>query len=146
VIAGHLLSRRYAVWERHARLWGPVVANLVILWIIAAVVGHNREHLAQFRLGVLWALLAVNGCGYLAGYLGGWTLRLPTAMRRALTLEIGMQNAGLGAFLATKLFPERTTIAIAPAMYTFGCMLTGTILARAWAMYGQRRADVTADV
>jgi BASS family bile acid:Na+ symporter len=52
-------------------------------------------------------------------------------MRRALILEIGMQNAGLGTVLATDFFgPEA---AIAPALYTFGCMLTGTILARAWA-------------
>jgi BASS family bile acid:Na+ symporter len=120
-----------------------VVANLVILWIIAAVVGLNRENLARFQFGVLCALLAVNGSGYVAGYLGGWTLRLPEGMRRALTLEIGMQNAGLGAYLATSLFPERTAIAIAPAMYTFGCMLTGTILARAWAIHGQRRAEAT---
>ena len=59
-------------------------------------------------------------------------------MRRALTLEVGMQNAGLGAMLATTLFPgeEHAAVAIAPAMYTFGCMFTGTILARTWAMVG----------
>jgi BASS family bile acid:Na+ symporter len=135
VIAGHLSSRRAPSWQRHARQWGTLVANLTILWIIAAVVGRSRGQLAQFRFDVLWALLAVNLCGYLAGYGGGWALRLPDRMRRALTLEVGMQNAGLGASLATQLFPDRKAVAIAPAMYTFGCMLTGTILARAWAVY-----------
>jgi bile acid:Na+ symporter, BASS family len=59
-------------------------------------------------------------------------MRLPDPMRRALMLEIGMQNAGLGAFLASTLFDGRDAIAIAPAMYAFGCMLTGTLLASVW--------------
>jgi BASS family bile acid:Na+ symporter len=79
--------------------------------------------------------LAVNLGGYMIGYVGGWLQRLPEPMRRALTIEIGMQNAGLGAVLATQLFPgqDQRSIAIAPAMYTFGCMLTGTMLAQLWA-------------
>jgi BASS family bile acid:Na+ symporter len=133
VVSGFLLRLHCPRWERFAARWGPVVANLSILWIIAVVVGVNRENLAQSRMDLLVALLGVNVCGYLAGYGGGSLMRLPEGMRRALTLEIGMQNAGLGAFLATQIFPERTTIAIAPAMYTFGCMLTGTVLARVWA-------------
>jgi BASS family bile acid:Na+ symporter len=59
-------------------------------------------------------------------------MRLPEPMRRALTLEVGMQNAGLGAALAVKLFPDQAGVAIAPALYTFGCMLTGTMLAHIW--------------
>ncbi len=52
-------------------------------------------------------------------------------MRRALTLEVGMQNAGLGAALVRELFDD-PLMAVPPALYTFGCMLTGTILARIW--------------
>lgn len=52
-------------------------------------------------------------------------------MRRARTLEIGMQNAGLGATLATLLFTS-DAVALTPAMYAFGCMLTGTLLAKLW--------------
>ena len=86
------------------------------------------------------ALLAVNLGGYLAGYFGGVTLGLPESMRRALTLEIGMQNAGLGTTLAMRLFPDEPGAALPAAIYTFGCMCTGTILARLWAE-AQRRTD-----
>jgi len=51
-------------------------------------------------------------------------------MGRALTLEIGMQNAGVGTLLALTLFTD--TSAIPPAFYTFGCMFTGTVLAGYW--------------
>lgn len=83
-------------------------------------------------LGVFAALLGINLGGYVAGYAGGRFMKLPEAMRRALTLEVGMQNAGLGATLASELFAERPATAVAPALYTFGCMLTGTILAWFW--------------
>ena len=73
----------------------------------------------------------MNLLGYFAGYGGGWGLRLPEPMRRALTLEIGMQNAGLGATLAANYFSPEA--AIPAAIYTFGCMFTGTILAKIWA-------------
>jgi BASS family bile acid:Na+ symporter len=110
-----------------------LIANLAILWIIAAVVGLTRDKLAQFDVVIVGALLGVNLLGYTAGYAGGLGLKLDESMRRALTLEVGMQNAGLGAMLATELFSDKPGVAIAPAMYTFGCMLTGTILARIWA-------------
>ncbi len=57
---------------------------------------------------------------------------LPERFRRALTLEVGMQNAGLGTALATSLYGADTIATIPTATYTFGCMLTGTILAVWW--------------
>ena len=133
VVVGHLLSRRFASFQTAGRRVGTIVANLAILWIIAVVVGVNRDQLGQTSYSVVGALVCLNLLGYAAGYAGAAVLRLPKPMQRALTLEIGMQNAGLGAWLALNLFAGREAAAIPTAMYTFGCMLTGTILARYWA-------------
>lgn len=138
VVAGHLLSRRFASWYAAARLVGPVVANLTILWIIAVVVAGNRDKLLQLDAWLLPALLLLNLGGYLAGLLGSFALRLSDPMRRALTLEIGMQNAGLGTVLATDLFGKDSPSSIPPAIYTFGCMFTGIIVARLWAEFGRQ--------
>ncbi len=135
VVAGHLLSRRLAVWRHWAERVASIVANLSILWIIATVVSLNADRLALVPT-IAAALLAVNLGGYTAGYLGGRALGLPDAMRRALTLEVGMQNAGVGTMIAMAHFDSRT--AIPTALYTFGCMLTGTILARRWAARSDR--------
>jgi len=140
VVAGYLLSQYVGFWRRAARRLAAPVANLTILWIIAIVVAKNRERLSQFEPGVLGALLALNIAGYLAGSLGARLLRLPVDMRRALTLEVGMQNAGLGTLLAMEFFKESPSAAIPPAIYTFGCMLTGTLLARLWAELGRTPA------
>ncbi|MFH1921532.1 MAG: bile acid:sodium symporter family protein [Planctomycetota bacterium] len=138
VVAGHLLSRRFAGWFALARGLGPIIANLTILWIIAVVVAGNREKLLQLDARLPVALLLVNLGGYAAGLLGGFAMRLSDPMRRALTLEIGMQNAGLGTVLAVELFGRSSASSIPPALYTFGCMFTGIIVARLWVELGRR--------
>src|SRR5690606_38903991 len=35
VVVGHLLSRYWQRWDQAAQRWGPTLANLAILWIIA---------------------------------------------------------------------------------------------------------------
>ncbi|MEC9005106.1 MAG: bile acid:sodium symporter family protein [Planctomycetota bacterium] len=130
VIVGHCLGRVFHRWEKEARKIFPEIANSAILLIIAAVVAKNRTNLDHLPIIVFCLLLVLNLGGYLSGYFGGQFMRLPEPMKRALTLEVGMQNAGLGTVLAADLFGAEA--AIAPACYTFGCMLTGTVLARYW--------------
>lgn len=130
---GYTLSQISAKWQTICRWLGSIVANLVILWIIAVVVAVNRQTLHQLTGPLVGALLGVNVGGYLAGFIAGLAIRLPVPMRRALTLEIGMQNAGLGTTLALALFPDQPQVAVPCALYTFGCMFTGTLLARAMA-------------
>ncbi len=141
VVVGHLIGRmQQERFQLIIRQVGTILANLAILLIIAVVVGRNRHFLAASQWGLVLVLLLINLTGYLAGYVSGKVAKLPEAMRRALTLEVGMQNAGLGATLALALFPTQPQVAIAPAMYTFGCMLTGTILAGIWSALPVQRA------
>ena len=145
VLLGFGLCRIWPRFERFAIRFGSHVANLAILWVIAVVVGLNRDRLGSvlgFRDGVLVfgelklliALLLINILGYLAGYLGGRVARLNDSMTRAVTLEIGMQNCGLGTALILQLFPGKDyeAAAIPTAAYTFLCVFTATILAHIW--------------
>jgi bile acid:Na+ symporter, BASS family len=145
VVAGHLLSRYCAPWRRMAGRYAGVVANLSILWIISVVVAINRDSLVQMDAWLFLALLAVNVLGYIGGWSGAYLMGLPSPMRRALTLEVGMQNAGLGTIIAMRVFGDYPTATIPPAIYTFGCVLTGTILARVWAEMSGRigKSDLT---
>ncbi len=132
VILGHMLSRLFTKFSHCMQLIGPTFANLSILWIIATIISLNKERLQSVFLSLAAALLIINVLGYLFGYLAGGLIRLNESKRRALTLEVGMQNAGLGAVLASQLFPGQELIALPPALFMFGCMLTGTILAQIW--------------
>jgi len=145
VVAGHLLNLASERWEAKGRPIAATVANLTILWIIAVVVGRSREQLVGSAMSIIPPLLALNLAGYCVGYWSGALIRLPEGMRRALTMEVGMQNAGLGTVAALKMFPDRPSVAILPAAYTFGCMFTGTILARYWVIRDVRREGASGD-
>ncbi|TVQ02894.1 MAG: bile acid:sodium symporter family protein [Planctomycetaceae bacterium] len=132
VLAGYGICRVVPAVASQMSRWGPLIANATILWIIAVVVGLNRDRLGGATPTLLLSLLLLNLLGYTAGWTGGRLMRLPDPMRRALTLEVGMQNAGLGTGLVLTLFPETPSAALPTAAYTFGCMLTGTLLAQYW--------------
>lgn len=137
-VAGYLVTRRSPRADRFALRFAPLIASVCLLWIIASVVASNRDALTSVGGVLVVALLLVNLNGYLAGYFVGRGFGLPAAFRRALTLEVGMQNAGLGTALAATLYGAGTIATIPTAVYTFGCMLTGTILAVAWRNAGRR--------
>ena len=130
VVTGFVISLLSPTFKGLMAKHGPTFANLTILWIIAVVVNKNHTTFASAGFSLYVALFVVNLGGYAAGYFGGGLLKLTPAMQRALTLEVGMQNAGLGAVLAGQLFTGREQIELPAALYTFGCVLTGTILAR----------------
>ena len=141
VVVGHAIGRFTPRYGDTYRQVGPIIANLSILWIIAVIVAANRATLGVVPMTLLGCLLTVNLLGYASGWFGSRFLKLDEAEAKALTLEVGMQNAGLGATLASHLFPDRPQTALAAALYTFGCMLTGTILARSWGHLSRNRAS-----
>jgi BASS family bile acid:Na+ symporter len=147
VVVGFVVCRLVPAFERLMIRIGPLLAHATILWIIAVVVGLNRQRLQgagelQELSKIILALLVINLLGYVAGYAGGRAFGYSEGLCRALTIEVGMQNAGLGTTLVLELFPEPEYRAatIPTALYTFGCMLTATMLAQYWAWRDRRRA------
>jgi len=143
VIIGFTLARCFAWWRKLSNACAEIVANLAIIWIIAAVVAQNAANVSKTSPALLGAMLLLNVLGYLAGYFGGTALRLDAPMRRALTIEVGMQNAGLGTVLAMKYFPDQPEAALFCASYTFGCMFTGIILAQSFRYFAGRAEKKT---
>lgn len=145
VVVGHSLSRYITVFRSLSERFASIVANVAILAIIAIAVALNRTGVAQASAGLLGVLALLNLGGYLAGYFGGAAFRLDEPMRRALTLEVGMQNAGAGIALAKGLFGDESAAVIPCILYTFGCMLTGTCLATIW-QYVELREDSKSEI
>jgi len=135
VIAGHLVRRFVPAISQRLLATSSVIANLSILAVIAVAVALKRDHLDDVAGSVAGVLAVINLLGYACGYFSGAQLRLPEGMRRALTLEVGMQNAGAGTALAIELFGEGSAAITPCILYTFGCMLTGTLLATVWNLF-----------
>ena len=131
VIAGFSISTLAGYKDRFNGVFEGMAAGS-ILWIIAVVVASNRSGFGHLTDDLLIAVLVLNLGGYTVGLFGARLMTLDAPMKRALVLEIGMQNAGLGTTLASEFFKDRPAAMIPTALYTFGCMLTGTCLAWYW--------------
>ena len=73
----------------------PIISVVAILIIVAAVTSANAGNVASSGLIVLSLCSLHNGFGLLLGYLTDLELGLNENDRRAISLEVGMQNSGL---------------------------------------------------
>lgn len=82
----------------------PMVSVFGIAIIIAAVVAVSRETILTSGL-LVFIVVALHNCiGYVLGYLLAKLSGFSEPQRRAIMVEVGMQNSGLGAALAASYF------------------------------------------
>ena len=77
-----------------------------------------------------------NVCGLALGYLIGRLLRLTEAKKRAISIEVGMQNSGLASSLATIHFAAYPLATIPGAIFSVWHNLSGTLVARLYTRKG----------
>ncbi len=108
----------------------PALSTLCIALICGMIVALNRDTIAALSIIVFAGVFLHNLAGYGGGYLAGKLFRFDQRRARTLAVEVGMQNAGLGAVLAVKHFAPET--AIMPAVFATWCVVTASCLARYW--------------
>jgi BASS family bile acid:Na+ symporter len=113
-----------------ARRLFPLLSVAAIVLIIAIVVALSRARLAELSALVFAAVVLHNGLGLLLGWAVPALLRLPEAERRTLSIEVGMQNSGLGVALAVAHFGPLA--ALPGALFSVWHNLSGSLLAAFW--------------
>lgn len=108
----------------------PAVSATFIIFICSLVIAVNRDYLGMVTASILTVGVLLNIYGMAAGFGVGKLFHMNTNRRRTLSIEIGMQNAGLGTVLALKHFGERS--AIPTAIFVFVCIITASIMAEFW--------------
>lgn len=107
----------------------PAVAVLAIVIIIGYAVAANQVLLSEIGSSLFILVVVVNALGYLAGWFLANLYGFEQRYRLALTIEIGMQNAGLGVALALEHFEPET--ALPGALFATWCILTAAAAATA---------------
>jgi len=111
----------------------PAMSVTFIIFICSLVIALNKENLGQATFVVLGAVVALNIYGMLGGYTVGSIFGMETPRRRTLTIEIGMQNAGLGTTLALAHFADKgPQVALPAAIFVFVCIITASLASALW--------------
>jgi BASS family bile acid:Na+ symporter len=108
----------------------PALSTLFIAFICGLVVALNKNALDKVSGVIFVAVISLNIFGLLLGYLAGKGFRFNLAQRRTLAINVGMQNAGMGAVLAIKHISAEA--AIPNALFATWCIVSAAILAGIW--------------
>ena len=79
----------------------PGIAVLGLACVVGGVVSSQGAKFFESGAVIFVAVLLHNGLGYLLGYGAGKLVGMNTAKKRTISIEVGMQNAGLATNLAT---------------------------------------------
>lgn len=120
------------LWGKHTEKVAdvlPLVSVTAIALIVAAVVSHNSARILETGAQVFAVVILHNLLGYAVGYLLALAFRMPMSRKKALAIEIGMQNSGLATSLAGTAFPGLAMATVPGAIFSVWHNISGALLA-----------------
>jgi len=111
----------------------PLISVVAIVAIVAAIIAGSKGQILESGLLILAVVMLHNGLGYLLGYWASRLFKLPYADGKAIAIEVGMQNSGLGVALAAVHFAASPITAVPSAIFSLWHNISGPALATYWA-------------
>ena len=130
IVLGLVVKRIWPRTTERATGYLPALSTLAICVIVLIVIAANAHKLLAGGWIILLVVVLHNVCGLAAGYLIGLLLHLSPAKRRAVSVEVGMQNSGLASSLATLHFAAYPLATIPGALFSVWHNISGAIVAR----------------
>lgn len=131
----------------------PGASVICLAFIVGGVIYQIHPQLMQNGMSLIGLTLSVvflhNGLGYVLGYTVGRLFGFDTAKKRTISIEVGMQNAGMATVLAKNFFATPALVAanLMAALSLFPCAIScayhsisGTIMATLFMLLDKRRA------
>lgn len=132
---GCLLNCKYSKKEVFPTIQSlmPGLSVTCLACIVGGVISTVHDALVQRGLMLfLWTFAVVfchNSLGYLLGWLSGRLAQFNKAKKRTISIEVGMQNAGLATVLAANFFAAQPLAVLPCAISCAWHSISGTILA-----------------
>lgn len=117
----------------------PIVSVVAIVAIVAAVVSGSRDKILDTGLLIFAVVILHNSLGLLLGFFVAKLLKLNYEDQKAVSIEVGMQNSGLGAALAMAHFSPLA--AVPSAIFSVWHNISGPILASYWGWKADRQKE-----
>lgn len=137
VLLGLLLNRKAPQFTAFVLPVGPLLSVLVISLIVGSIIGQNASALLQHGPSLLLGVLILHAGGFALGYVLARFFRCDIITARTISIEVGMQNSGLGAVLAKTHFAAEPLTAAPAALSSVCHSLLGSLLAAFWRFRGR---------
>ena len=119
----------------------PGIAVLGLACVVGGVISSQGANFFTSGVVIFAAVLLHNGLGYLLGYGAGKMTGMNTAKKRTISIEVGMQNAGLATNLATTTaqFASAPQSAVICAVSCVWHSISGTLIAGFFAGFDRKQ-------
>lgn len=132
LIVGVLWNRYFPNSAAKVSSFSPIFSVLFILLIVGFVLSAKKVLILEHWMVLAGSVFLLHAVGFLLGYFLSRFLGCKEAESRAVSIEVGMQNSGLGMALTSKHF-DHFPLAPAPCALSavFHCVM-GSALAYFW--------------
>ena len=130
LVIGLALNRYQPGLVRRILPVAPLISVITIALICASIIATSQKQLLQSGGALLIAVFLLHAFGFGLGYVFAQLFRRNEVDCRTISIEVGMQNSGLGAGLAKAHFSAAAAVpcAISATMHS----IIGSILAGIW--------------
>jgi len=137
VVIGVWLNRLAPRLVQRVQLGLPLVSVIVIAMICASIIGGSASAIQEAALRLLGAVFCLHAGGFALGYLVTRLTVRDRTTARTISIEVGMQNSGLGVVLARRHFADPLT-AVPCAISSVFHSVIGSVLAGWWSWRDRR--------
>ena len=130
IIVGLIVKWLWPKFTEKALDYLPAFSSITIALIVAIIIAANANKLMASGLIIMVVVVLHNICGLSMGYLIGRLLGLSESKKRAISIEVGMQNSGLASSLATIHFATYPPATIPGAIFSVWHNISGAMVAR----------------
>ena len=130
IVGGLVVKWIWPKFTEQATDYLPAFSSIAIAFIVAIIIAANADKLMAGGLLIVVVVVLHNLCGLSLGYLIGRLLNLSDPKRRAISIEVGMQNSGLASSLATIHFAAYPLATIPGAIFSVWHNISGAMVAR----------------
>jgi bile acid:Na+ symporter, BASS family len=127
-LAINKLIRNGAQWIKPIM---PILSMCGVFLVVLLIVSSGRDALLNIGPLLFLASIIHHSLGYFLGYWSGKLLKLDEATCRTISLEVGMQNAGLASGIALQM-GKVATVGLASAIAAPWMTISGSLLANWW--------------
>jgi len=133
LVLGMVTGRRLPDLVVHIQKPLRIFSLLVLMAFVAIAFSSNFALFLERFHSFFWLVVGHNLLALSLGYGMGLVLKLPVADRRAVTLEVGIQNSGLGLVILFTFFPEAGGMMLITAFWGVWHLVSGLTLSQIWA-------------
>lgn len=138
IAAGFVINKFFSRTTQKAVKVLPLVSVTAIVMIVAAVVSANSAKIMTTGVLVFSVVILHNILGYGLGYVIAAFLKVPLAKKKAISIEVGMQNSGLATSLAATSFPSLALATVPGAVFSVWHNISGAILANIYSQMKEK--------